>query len=59
MKYILTISTAIMVWCSVLAQNSFDTVSIRPVKVTDQIYMLKGSGRKHRCYDREGRHAYD
>ncbi len=33
-----------MVWCSVLAQNNFDTVSIRPVKVTDQIYMLKGSG---------------
>src|SRR5258707_12740628 len=26
------------------AQQNFDTVKIRPVKVTDQIYMLKGSG---------------
>ena len=45
MKYILTFFT-ILLWfgCSVLAQNNFDTVSIRPVKVTDQIYMLKGSG---------------
>src|SRR5882672_8240685 len=26
------------------AQHNLDTVKIRPVKVTDQIYMLKGSG---------------
>src|SRR6267154_1011534 len=26
------------------AQQNFDTVKIRPVKVTAQIYMLKGSG---------------
>ncbi len=26
------------------AQQNFDTVKIRPLKVTDQIYMLKGSG---------------
>ncbi len=26
------------------AQQNFDTVKIRPIKVTDQIYMLKGSG---------------
>lgn len=44
MKYILTTLAASMVWCSMSAQNNFDTVSIRPVKVTDQIYMLKGSG---------------
>lgn len=44
MNYIVTTLLAIMLGCSVLAQNNFDTVSIRPVKVTEQIYMLKGSG---------------
>lgn len=44
MKYILTILTALSICFSILAQGNFDTVSIRPVKVTDQIYMLKGSG---------------
>jgi cyclase len=29
---------------SIVAQGDFDTVRIRPVKVTDQIYMLKGAG---------------
>jgi cyclase len=43
MKYILTIFSLSI--CSCLsAQGEFDTVTIRPVKVTDQIYMLKGSG---------------
>jgi glyoxylase-like metal-dependent hydrolase (beta-lactamase superfamily II) len=29
---------------SAIAQQNFDTVRIRPVKVSEQIYMLKGSG---------------
>jgi glyoxylase-like metal-dependent hydrolase (beta-lactamase superfamily II) len=29
---------------SALAQTSYDTVRIRPVKITEQIYMLKGAG---------------
>jgi cyclase len=43
MKYILTI-IPFSICFSILAQENFDTVRIRPVKVTDQIYMLKGSG---------------
>ncbi len=36
----------LMVFLSVpvLAQQNFDTVKIRPLKITDNIYMLKGSG---------------
>ena len=44
MKYIPTSFIAFLVWSSLVAQNNFDTVNIRPVKVTEQIYMLKGSG---------------
>jgi cyclase len=44
MKYLLTFFLALLASNFVLAQGSFDTVSIRPVKITDQIYMLKGSG---------------
>jgi len=29
---------------AVLAQTNYDTVRIRPLKITDQIYMLKGAG---------------
>src|SRR5688572_30322849 len=29
---------------SAMAQNNFDTVTIRPVKVADNLYFLKGSG---------------
>jgi len=44
MKYILSILTTLSICFSILAQENFDTVRIKPVKVTDQIYMLKGSG---------------
>jgi glyoxylase-like metal-dependent hydrolase (beta-lactamase superfamily II) len=44
MKYLLTFFTAFLACFSVMAQSNFDTVSIRPVRVTNQIYMLKGSG---------------
>jgi|GEM_PF-75581 len=44
MKIPITSFFALFLCVTVLAQNNFDTVSIRPVKVTDQIYMLKGSG---------------
>lgn len=44
MKYLFTFFAALLVWSAVLGQGSFDTVRIIPVKVTDQIYMLKGSG---------------
>ncbi|MBA4057229.1 MAG: MBL fold metallo-hydrolase, partial [Marivirga sp.] len=43
MKCIFTIF-ALSICFSLVAQGDFDTVRIRPVKVTDQIYMLKGSG---------------
>jgi glyoxylase-like metal-dependent hydrolase (beta-lactamase superfamily II) len=33
-----------MSFAALIAQPNFDSVSIRPVKVTDHIYMLKGSG---------------
>jgi len=44
MKHLFTFSTALLSWSAVFGQASFDTVRIIPVKVTDQIYMLKGSG---------------
>ncbi len=44
MKYLLTFFTALLGWSASFGQNNFDTVRIIPVKVTDQIYMLKGSG---------------
>lgn len=40
-------ATVALLFCSVLiaqAQTSFDTVKIRPQRITDNIYMLKGSG---------------
>lgn len=37
--YLLLISTSLL-----KAQTNYDTVKIRPQKVTDQIYMLKGAG---------------
>jgi hypothetical protein len=44
MKYILSIIILFSVVSITRAQQNFDTVRIRPVKVTEQIYMLKGSG---------------
>ena len=44
MKLILTTIFALLIGLTVFAQNEFDTVSIRPVKVSGQIYMLKGAG---------------
>ncbi|MEJ0031469.1 MAG: hypothetical protein WDO15_14335 [Bacteroidota bacterium] len=29
---------------SVLCAQNFDTVQVRPLKITDKVYMLKGSG---------------
>lgn len=43
MKYTLSIFF-VSICISLVAQGDFDTVRIRAVKVTDQIYMLKGSG---------------
>lgn len=34
----------LLITLSVSAQTNYDTVRIRPVKITDQIYMLKGAG---------------
>jgi len=42
-KPFLLLSGIIVVFAS-LAQENFDTVKIRPIKVDDHIYMLKGSG---------------
>src|SRR6267143_2229655 len=42
-KHFLLLSGIIVVFAS-LAQENFDTVKIRPIKVDDHIYMLKGSG---------------
>ena len=45
MKRIFTLGLALFSCLGVLAQgNNMDTVKIRPVKITDNIYMLKGSG---------------
>jgi glyoxylase-like metal-dependent hydrolase (beta-lactamase superfamily II) len=45
MKKILTVNFIVLGAITVLAQgNSMDTVKIRPVKITENIYMLKGSG---------------
>jgi cyclase len=42
-KHFLLLSGIIVVFAS-LAQENFDTVKIRPIKVDEHIYMLKGSG---------------
>ena len=46
MKYCLAIITALSISISIsaFAQQNFDTVRIKPIKVTEQIYMLKGAG---------------
>ena len=44
MKYFLTFAVILTFFSVATAQQNFDTVRIRPVKITDQIYMLKGSG---------------
>ena len=44
MKHILLIGILSAASLIVKAQQNFDTVKIRPLKVTDNIYMLKGSG---------------
>jgi cyclase len=44
MKYAFAFITTLSIWLSASGQQNFDTVRIRPVKITDQIYMLKGSG---------------
>jgi cyclase len=36
--------TFLLVTLSVTAQTNYDTVQIRPIKITEQIYMLKGAG---------------
>jgi glyoxylase-like metal-dependent hydrolase (beta-lactamase superfamily II) len=41
MKYIFPL---FLISFSALAQQNFDTVKIRPVKITESIYLLKGSG---------------
>jgi cyclase len=35
---------AVFLSCAGVAQTNYDTVRIRPVKITEQIYMLKGAG---------------
>ena len=45
MKKVLTLNFILLASLGVFAQgNNMDTVKIRPVKITDNIYMLKGSG---------------
>ena len=45
MKKLLTLNFLLLVSSGAFAQgNNMDTVKIRPVKITDNIYMLKGSG---------------
>ncbi|HMG89314.1 MAG TPA: MBL fold metallo-hydrolase [Chryseolinea sp.] len=45
MKYLLAIIITLSIGFSTSGQQqNFDTVRIRPVKITDQIFMLKGSG---------------
>ena len=45
MKRTFTLGLTLFGCLAALAQgNNMDTVKIRPVKVTDNIYMLKGSG---------------
>jgi glyoxylase-like metal-dependent hydrolase (beta-lactamase superfamily II) len=43
MKFLSLVILAVLVATSAFAQ-SFDTVQIRPLKITDKVYMLKGSG---------------
>src|SRR5215470_15339939 len=45
MKLVLPVVLVLVVLaCSVTYAQNFDTVQIRPLKLTDKIYMLKGSG---------------
>ncbi|MEK6781986.1 MAG: MBL fold metallo-hydrolase [Bacteroidota bacterium] len=44
MKKALTLNFLSLVCLGAFAQNNMDTVKIRPVKVSENIYMLKGSG---------------
>lgn len=44
MKKITLLKLFVLLSTSLSAQQNFDTVRIRPLKVTDNIYMLKGSG---------------
>jgi glyoxylase-like metal-dependent hydrolase (beta-lactamase superfamily II) len=44
MKKQFLLLSGIMVAYTALAQENFDTVKIRPIKVDEHIYMLKGSG---------------
>jgi glyoxylase-like metal-dependent hydrolase (beta-lactamase superfamily II) len=44
MKFIYTLALLVCFINAVTAQTNYDTVRIRPVKITEQIYMLKGAG---------------
>jgi cyclase len=44
MKRIVLLTFFALVTVGALAQQNYDTVKIQPVKVTDNIYMLKGAG---------------
>ncbi len=44
MKLLFTLSIAFGLTSLCLAQTNYDTVRIQPIKVTEQIYMLKGAG---------------
>ncbi len=44
MKLILSLLLLTLISQHILAQQNFDTVNIRPVKVVENLYMLKGSG---------------
>jgi hypothetical protein len=49
MKKQFLLLSGIMVAYTALAQENFDTVKIRPIKVDEHIYMLKGSGGNIGC----------
>lgn len=44
MKTALTTTILFLVCSASTAQQNFDTVKIRPLKITDHVYMLKGAG---------------
>lgn len=44
MKKIVILAVFALVTTSIFAQQNYDTVKIRPVKITDNIYMLNGAG---------------
>lgn len=44
MKKISLLTVSVLVTLAAFAQQNYDTVKIRPVKITDNIYMLKGAG---------------